>query len=97
VFAITKFPNCPNGFGKVEESDQRIILDHYYLDGSDGGTITVPAILWDKFVQDQRWREKVVSKYTRLKELDYRTEEEILKRFSKEELYKTGVIPESEL
>ena len=96
-FAFTKFPNCPPGHGKISENDEYIKLDFYYIDGSDGGNLIVPAILWDKFVSDANWRERMVVKYARLNELEWRTKEEIIERYSEFELNKTGIIPESEL
>ncbi len=96
-FAITKFPNCPQGFGKVSENDLEIKLDYYYLDGSDGGYITVPAMLWDRFTSNKFWRNKMLNKYTRLKEIDWKTPEEIIKDYSEDEFHKTGIIPEGEM
>lgn len=96
-FAFTKFPNCPEEYGKIYENDQYIKLDFYYIDGSDGGNLIVPAILWDKFVTDREWRNKMVVKYARLNELEWKTKEEIIERYSEFEWNKTGIIPESEL
>ena len=96
-FAFTKFPNCPEEYGKIYENDQYIKLDFYYIDGSDGGNLIVPAILWDKFVTDREWRNKMVVRYARLNELEWKTKEEIIERYSEFEWNKTGIIPESEL
>lgn len=93
---FTKFPDCPSGYSKHSENDKEIKLGFYYLDLSDGGHLTVPTILWDRFVTDKKWRSEMLLKYARLNELDYKSPEEIIKRYGEKELYKTGVIPESE-
>ncbi|GAA6134773.1 hypothetical protein NBRC116188_15620 [Oceaniserpentilla sp. 4NH20-0058] len=95
-YAFTKFPDCPRDYSKHSENDKEIKLGFYYLDLSDGGHLTVPAVLWDRFVTDKKWRSEMLLKYARLVELDYKSPEEIIKRFGEKELYKTGIIPESE-
>lgn len=96
-FAITKLPHCPTTYFKNDEDDSGVVLDHPYIDGFDGGTLKVLAELWDRFVTDQRWRGRMMRKYTRMHELDTKSKAEILEKYSEEELYKTGVIPEDEL
>lgn len=93
AFAFTKFPNCPSGYGKINEDDQFIKLSFYYIDGSEGGNISVPAMLWEKFIEDEKWRQEMIVKYARLNELDWKTKEEIKSKYSESEIYKTGVIP----
>ncbi len=96
LFAVTKFPNCPVGFSKISENDEFVKTSCYYTDGSDGAYLTIPAVLWDKFTSDDKWNEKMVTKYGRLRELDWASPERMIS-FSEKEKNKTGVIPEDEL
>jgi len=92
-FAHTKYPHCPLGFGKISEDDLGVKLDYGYIDGSEGGTIEVPAKHWDKFITDKKWRNRVLIKYTRLKEIDWKTKDEIISKYSEQEFNQTGIIP----
>jgi len=94
-FALTKFPHCPVGFGKVSENDREIKLACHYQDGTSGAYITVPTILWDRFSTDSEWRNAMIIKYGRIRDLDENTPVNNLK-FSEEENRKTGIIPSHE-
>lgn len=95
-FAITKYPHCPAGFSKLIENDDFVKMSCWYMDGTDGAYLTIPAVLWDKFTTDVKWPDLMVIKYGRLQELDYAPPEK-LATFTEKERNKTGVVPESEL
>ena len=94
-FALTKFPHCPVGFGKVSENNTEIKVICHYQDGTSGAYLVIPAILWDRFSIDSDWRNAMVIKYARLRDLDRETLGKKLK-FSEEEKNKTGIIPFNE-
>jgi hypothetical protein len=92
---LTKFPNCPSGYGKDAENDDCITLYCRYQAGMMGGKLIVPADLWSRFTTDSDWRKAMTLKYARMLELDADdVPEERLAKIPDSERRKTGIIPE---